>query len=302
MIKTITVTNYLGESLILELTRPEKSGFIVKSIDGLDPPKANVNMSDMSSDGAKFNSARLDKRNIVLHLAFIRTATETIEEIRHKAYKYFPPKTKIKMVIVSDILSVETEGIVETTPVTIFSNEETADISILCPNSYLYSTSIVTTMFSGVEPRFEFPFNNESVTEPMLEFGITKLDKSKNVHYDGDYNIGIIMTMHAVGEVTNITLYNLDTKEEMGINTDTLELVTGKGIVADDIITIDTRFGKKTATLLREGQTYNILNCISRGSKWFTLSKGGNTFSYMAASGVENLELRISNQVAYLGV
>lgn len=32
MIKSVTVTNYLGDSVKLELMRPEKSGFIVKSI------------------------------------------------------------------------------------------------------------------------------------------------------------------------------------------------------------------------------------------------------------------------------
>lgn len=35
MIKSVTVVNHLGESLKLDLASPEKSGFIVKSIDAL---------------------------------------------------------------------------------------------------------------------------------------------------------------------------------------------------------------------------------------------------------------------------
>lgn len=303
MIKTVTVTNHLGESLILEMTRPEKSGFVVKSIEGLDPPKATINISDMgSADGGRYNSARLEKRNIVLSLGLMKTVTETIENIRHKAYKYFPPKKEIKLQIVTDTFTVETTGRVESNAVTIFSNDETATISVLCPNSYLYSTKTTETLFTGVEPMFSFPFENASSTEPLLEFGRIKTSTIENVHYDGDHDIGIKIYINAIGDATNLTIYNLDTNEQMSLNTDILATMLGTGIIAEDLIVIDTRFGQKTVTLLRDGVTYNILNCITRGSKWFTLSKGGNTFTYVAETGGENLEFRITNQTAYLGV
>ena len=35
MIKSITVKTYLNDEITLELARPELSGFIVKSVDGL---------------------------------------------------------------------------------------------------------------------------------------------------------------------------------------------------------------------------------------------------------------------------
>lgn len=311
MIKTITVTNYLGNSLTLELTRPEKSGFVVKSIDGLDPPAASINASDFATgDGAKYNSSRISTRNVVLHLTFMKTQNETIEDIRHKAYKYFPPKTEVKLTIDTDIFTVETRGRVESTLVSIFSNEEGADVSILCPDPYLYSTKTNETLFTGVIPLFTFPFSNESPTSPMLEFGKTKIDTVKNVHYEGDFEIGIVIKIHAVGDVSNIAIYNLDKNEEMSINTDIITNmfktengeVTINGIVAEDEITIDTRRGQKSAILLRNGIKYNILNSINKGSTWFTLSKGGNTFAYRTASGEENIEFHISNQVAYLGV
>ena len=69
MIKTVKVTNYLGESITLELGRPEKSGLLVREISGLGPSKANVNFSDLSTgDGGIFNSARVTSRNIVFTL------------------------------------------------------------------------------------------------------------------------------------------------------------------------------------------------------------------------------------------
>lgn len=50
MIKSVTIQNYLGEKIVLELARPEKSGFIIKSIDGLGPPGANINTTQVSTN------------------------------------------------------------------------------------------------------------------------------------------------------------------------------------------------------------------------------------------------------------
>ena len=67
MIRSVTVINHLGEPLKMELGRPELSGFLIKEITGLGPPKANINSTENSTDdGSVFNSARLDARNIVL--------------------------------------------------------------------------------------------------------------------------------------------------------------------------------------------------------------------------------------------
>mgnify|MGYP001033110678 FL=1 len=50
MIRSVTVTNYLGRSLKLELAQPEKSGFIIKEITGLGPATANINVTDLSTN------------------------------------------------------------------------------------------------------------------------------------------------------------------------------------------------------------------------------------------------------------
>ena len=51
MIKSVTVTNYLGESIKLELGFPEKSGFLIQSIDGLGPPKADIHKTEVATNG-----------------------------------------------------------------------------------------------------------------------------------------------------------------------------------------------------------------------------------------------------------
>lgn len=69
MIKKVIVTNYLGESLEMELARPEVSGLAITDIEGLGPVKATINTSEIATgDGALYNSAKLETRNIVMTL------------------------------------------------------------------------------------------------------------------------------------------------------------------------------------------------------------------------------------------
>lgn len=304
MIHSITVTNYLGNTIKLELTKPELSGFIVESIDGLGPVKANINTVEVATnDGSIFNSARLNTRNPVLNLIFLESGTESIEDIRHKLYKYFPIKKKVKLLIETDNRTSETEGYVEQNEPTIFSNQEGCQISIICPYPYFYSAGASNvTVFSGVKSMFEFPFSNESLTEPLLIMGEIIPQTEQVVYYNGDAEIGIKIVINATGEASDITILNVDTREVISINTDKLSSLTGSGIVAGDEITISTIKGNKSITLFRNGAYTNILNCLDKNADWFQLVKGNNTFSFTAKSGVQNLQVRIENRVIYEGI
>lgn len=304
MIKSVTITNHLDESIKLDLFNPEESGFIIKSIEGLGPVKANINFKELATnDGSIDNSARLSSRNIVMSLQFMESPT--IEETRLKSYKYFPIKRNIKFLIETDSRICETIGRVETNVPTIFSNAEGCQISILCSNPYFYSAGengTNQTVFYGTVPLFEFPFSNESLTEDLIEFGSIENRTEGTIYYDGDAEIGITIQIHAVGEAEGLVIYNTKTREIMRINDDKLKSLIGSGIQAGDEITIITSRGEKGIYMLRNGITTNILNSLEKPIKWFQLSKGDNTFAYTASFGLMNLQFRIENKVIYEGV
>lgn len=301
MIKSITVTNYLGDSIELVLARPELSGFAIKSITGLGPGKANINTTELSTtDGGLYNSARLPARNIVISLEYLWL--DSIEEIRQKSYKYFPIKKKVKLSFLTDNRQADIEGYVESNDPTIFSKNEGSDISIVCPNPFFYSVEKDTTVFSGVDPMFEFPFGNESLVEGLLEMGSIRNSPDRVVVYNGDAETGMTISIQAIGEVENIAIYNIGTREVMRIDTDKLRTFTGSGIVAGDEIIICTVPGSKSITLRRNGVDSNILNCLDRDSDWLKLSKGDNVLAYTAEKGSNNLHFSIENNVVYEGI
>lgn len=307
MIYSIVVTNYLGDRIKLELGKPDVSGFLIKSITGLGPAKANVNTTEVSTnDGSLFNSARLSQRNIVLDMVFINTVYgESIEDLRQKSYKYFPLKKNVELTIETDNRYVKTTGYVESNEPNIFSSQEGTQISIICPDPYFYSAGEDgnnVTNFYSIDPMFEFPFSNESLDEPLLVFGEIQIKTEGVITYHGDSEIGVMIYIHAIGPATNINIYNTETREVMRINTEKISSLTGKGIVASDDIVINTAKGEKSITLIREGVSYNILNCLDKNTDWFTLAKGDNIFAFTADSGVTNLQFRVENKVIYEGV
>ena len=304
MIKSVTVINYLNESLKIVMGRPELSGFHIQEITGLGPSKANINATENSTDdGSVYNSARLDARNIVMKLVLF--PNPTIEHTRQSSYKYFPIKKPVTLVIETDNRICETVGYVETNTPNIFSKQESISISIICHDPYFYSygedgTNVV--VFHGVESGFEFPFSNESLTENLIEFGAQSQDTYQTVYYTGDAEIGMTISIHAIGEAKNISIFNTVTRESMRIDTDKLAQITGSGIIAGDDIIICTVKRSKTIYLLRNGVYINILNCLDRDADWFQLSKGDNLFAYTVDEGLENLQFRIENRTIFEGV
>lgn len=305
MIKSVTITNYLGEMVKIELGDGDpEHGMIIKNITGLGPPKANVSMTELATmDGSLFNSARVEKRNIVIQMFF--SFAPTIEDSRQRTYKYLPIKKPLTFLIETDNRIVETVGVVESNEPDIFSKTESNQISLVCDDPYFYSAGENgknVTVFFGIEPLFEFIFSNESLDEPLLEFGSIENETEKTVYYEGDSEIGVVITIHALGEAGDITIYNTGTREVMKIDADKIADITGSGIIEGDDIIISTVRGNKNIRLLRNGKYTNILNALDKNSDWFQLTKGENVFAYTAEYGWENLQFQIENQVIYEGV
>ena len=303
MIKSVTVINHLNESVKMELRSPEKSGFLIQDITGLGPAKANVNSTEMAtSDGSIYNSARLNSRNIVLTIKLM--SNPTVEYMRQLSYKYFPIKKNIKLIIETDNRTCVAYGYVESNEPNIFTSSQTTQISIICPDPYFYSLdeNNQITVLSGVEELFELPFSNESLDTDEIIMGNIIATRSQNIYYTGDSEVGITIFIHADGEVTNLIIYNLTTRESMKIDTDKLTALTGSNIILGDDIVISTIKGNKYITLIRGGEFINIINCLGLSTNWFQLRKGDNVFAFDADTGRTNLEFRIENQTVYEGV
>lgn len=302
MIKSVTVVNHLEERLKMEMGNNYlETGFLISSIDGLGPGDAEISTTELAAtDGSVYNSARLSSRNIVLNLIFFET--ESIEDARQRTYRYFPLKRRIKLIIETDNRELQIDGYVESNEPDIFSEREGTSISIICPNPYFYSTQGSVTIFGGIEPMFEFPFSNESLTEKLLIMSEIRHKYENVLFYTGDVKSGVTIKVQFRGAAKGITLYNVKAREIMRIDTDKLKSIIGSDPQNGDEMIISTITGSKSLTYYRYGKAYNVLNCLDRDSDWITLDIGENILAFTADYGEINLTFEIYSNSLFGGI
>lgn len=303
MLHAITVTNFRGESLLMELEYPERTGLMVYEVTGIGSGQATINMNDMATtDGASYVSSRLTTRNIVINIKLMETDTLTVEDSRHRSYRYFPTKKPLSLKFHTDSGIRCIDGYVEHNDPVIFSKQEYTQISIVCPDPYFYDETYTNMVLSGYHPLFEFPFCNDSLDENLLIMDDLTLVKRISFVYRGESDTGMIIVLQAHSEVKNITLYNNETSEIMFIDTNKFPSELGSHMVTADRIEISTYIGRRSAYLIRDGIRYNIINSLGRHTPWFSLIAGVNTFSYSAEEGENKLDVSMEYKNVYEGV
>lgn len=310
MIKSVTAVNFKGESIKMDLFHPESSGFIIIKIDGIGPGKATVTKNDSKVyDGGTITSARLPSRNIKMEIQFLWV--NSIEDVRHKSYKYFPLKKPITLIFETDTRTVEIEGVVESNEPDIFSSEESTNISIICPDPYFYASgenARSKTEFSGINAMFEIPsdtgYSNESLTEALTEISTLYVQSERGIMNYGEVDIGVVISIKPLAIVKGIlTISNITLGQNMSFDLNKIKTITENDFHLGDELVINTLRGKKSVTLVREGKNYNALSCIDTRTDWIYLTSGENTFTYyLNGEGIEDLQFSVTNSILYEGV
>lgn len=231
----------------------------------------------------------------------------SIEDSRHESYKYFPLMEEVKLYFETDAKTVYLKGYVQQNDPGIFSKDEETSITIECADPWFYELNDETTVISGVEPLFEFPFENNSLTQKLIVFGEILDAIVREFYYRGDVPVGFIAEMQVHDAESNIPVerirvMNLDTREVLEIDTNKVSKIAGGKIQYADQIFISTVPGDKYAYLLRGGEEIDILNAITRESEWPMIYSGRNTFGYTAERGIERLWFKMTYKVAYSGL
>lgn len=285
----LEVENTNGQ--ILTLSQNE-SKFQIVDIDGLNPPKAILNSSIIAGmDGAKFNSSRLDVRNIVITLRL----NGNVEENRIFLYQYFRTKQWCKIYYKNSTRDVFIEGYVENIDCSLFTKSELMQISIICYNPYFREAKEIVDDISKALAAFVFPFafGDGDETDPKIEFSTIDNTRITNVKNNSEFETGVIIELTFNGEVVNPTIKDTVTGNTFGI--------TGTYGIGDRIV-IDTNKGNKSITLYENGVPSNIFNKIVKGSTWFQLQIGDNYYAYLATSGAEFIYIVFKHHTIYEGV
>lgn len=289
---TLKIENTNGE--IFELSHNTQN-YAVVGVSGLTRPQTAINTSTGGGlDGAFFNSARVEMRNIVIDIIL----QGDIEGNRQRLYRVFPQKTACTVYFQNQNRNVQISGYVETLGGDLFSQRERMQISIICPRPFWQDMNAIYTELSNVLKMFQFPFAiAETPGVPMSEIMDNPICTVNN---SGDVPCGCIIAVNiasnaAAGtQIRNLRIYNVTTQEFMGFGTYPFE-------PGDEII-INTLSGQLSATLNRSGTITNLLNWVVSGSRWFKLPVGENRFTFTTASDSEAVGITFKTAMLYGGV
>lgn len=263
-----TIQNRGGEAL--ELTGHEDQWQIV-SITGLNPPPARVNLTDIAGlDGSRFNSSKLNTRNIVITL---RIKGE-VEQNRLRLYQFFRTKELCSFFFENEARNVYIDGYVETVESDLFTMAEVVQASIICPDPMFKSTAETVVDISDTESLFEFPFSIEY--DAPIPFSVFTPNRETPVVNNSDSVTGMILTVTFLDDASSIRIRNVGTDEFIELT---------YAFQKFDVVTINTQPGQKSVTLTRNGEDVNIFGALSISSSFMQLEPGSNVFAYSVDSG-----------------
>ena len=301
MIYTIVATNDKGDSVELDLANPWAGGIAVMGASGLGPADGTINTVNFAtSDGALFNSSRIKSRDIELHLKFLGS---DIEAVRHRLLRYFRVKHPITLDFITDYRHTYITGHVEKNEVDIFSKDEGADITVVCPNPFFRLRDPAkgknSVQFTSSAPSFEFEFQDPSEDSPTLIFGEMSSTGETIVVYEGDADASTIVDIQFLGPATGVKLYNTTTQTRINIDTNEIARLLGSTIRAGDRLSISSGVGDKYVRAYRDGKVYNALSALDRDSDWIFLTPGDNFITVRADTGIDNVSAIISYENLY---
>lgn len=269
----------------IELT--DSPYFTVTDVDGLLPETATIkSTATANGDGAKFNSARVQDRPIMITVL----PEYPVEENRQRLYRYFRVKKQVTLYYRNQNRNVKISGYVESFDGSLFEQTQTIIITIRCLDPYFKDQQETQVNVSQILDLFEFPF---TIDAEGIPFSQIEKNMTQNIINAGDVDTGMIIELSADGEVVDPIIYNADTRERFGLN---------YTMQAGDVIRINTNQHNKKVELIRSGAVSNLINSIMQGNRWLQIYPGDNTFIYDCTSGDEFMDVTFIYENKYEGV
>ena len=288
----LTYINSRGETLEFSVTSVLHCNVSkdVTGIAGIDNTIYKTN--SMGQHGDTYISQRYEARDITIVGHINSRDKDRVLELRRKVEKILNAELDAKLIYTYKDFVRVIDCKVDGRP--LFKSSKVFmqySIPITCCNPFWREEAEAKKDIAAWVSSWEFDFE---IPEEGIKLGYREPSVIVNVYNEGDVKSGMRVEFRAVGTVVNPVLLNVDTQEYLKLIDTTM--------VAGDIITINTEYGSKGATLTRDGEVIDYFRHIDVDSTFMQLAIGDNVFRYDAESGVTALEATIYHSNKYLGV
>lgn len=224
-----------------------RDSLLIRKITGLDAPDAKLFVGNYSRDGGTYQGRRVGQRNVVITMDLNPNPAldETVSGLRKVLYKLFmnpaAESDHVRLNFYDDSGTIYyTIAYAENVEAGIFDVETLTQISLICPDPYLWdSKEVVVTQEPGwVEKLFV---------------------------YEGTAKAGFQTTIYIDSPTSTLTIDN---------NGQTM--VLSRSLDAGDVINLSTVEGDRRMTLTRGGVTTSVVAGLSILSPWMKLHSQDN--------------------------
>lgn len=290
----LTYTNERGESIELSTASVYHCN-VSKDVDGI-AGVTNVvySTSSMGQHGDTYVGQRIEARDIDI-VGHINTRNkQQAYELRRQMLKVLNPE-------LGGSLSYEFGGFKRVINCRLHGEPKIERKSVLqqftipleCLNPFWREEDEEKEDIASWVAAWEFPCEIEKDNPKSMIYGYRAESVIVDCYNEGDVSTGMRVHFMALGTVVNPIILNVDTEEFIKLN---VTMQTG------DTIEVNTKYGSKGATLIRDGEKINYFRYVDVDSTFMQLAIGDNNFRYDAEDGVNLLEVSIFYYKEYLGV
>ena len=290
--RKIICTNEDGAELVLT---DQFSPFLLERCEGIYEVKNEVASSkNTMTDGSTYQGSVTLMRNIVLTLR--DTPGSDHRANRELLYNVFKPKSSGTFTYIEDDVIRTIDYYPESVYIDSEKRGRQATVSLLCPSPFFLAPSDISVQMAGWQANWVFP---HEFVDGGEEFGTRINEKIKTIeNASAADNIGLTITIEAIGPVTNPSIYHIEQEESIVVGTAEHPL----NLAAGDKVIITTGTNNKHVRLESGGVTEEINEYLSEESEFIQLTHGINTFGYGADSGDAYMTVTIAFRYQYLGV
>lgn len=276
-------TNERGESIEFSADSPYFVN-VANDVKGISDIRNTLyTSSSMGQHGETYIGQKIEARDIDIKGSINKRDKDRVLELRRKAQKVLNPELRATLTYVYKDFVRVIDCKVDNAPV--FSRKKVFNdftIQLSCPSPFWRETQEDKKDIASWIAKLEFEL--EIPEDEGIEFGYREPNVIVDVYNEGDVETGMRIEFRATGTLSKPILLNVDTGEYIQVNTE---------LQAGDIVTINTEYGSKGATLQRGGNITDYFRFIDVDSTFMQLQIGDNVFRYDAESGVDALEVTL---------
>jgi phage-related protein len=267
----------------------------IKDVLGLsDVRNTNYMTSSAGQDGDTFISGRIERREIEI-VGNIKAKDKTeIHTLRRELNRTLNPQYSGTLTYSLGDFNRVIDCRINSAPVfrrgVIF---EQFTVRLVCPNPFWRELDIQRDDIAAWIGGMEFDSDSGLELNDDWQIGYLEPQQIMNIYNAGDVSASVIAEFRALGTASNPQLTNIKTGEFMKFNVN---------LSAGDMLTVNTGYGEKRATITQGGTTSDALQYLDVDSTFVQLSAGDNLYQFSADTNEENIECTVRHNNNYLGV